>query len=71
MEDAVVEMDAVKYLNSIKNGDIISANKLCEEELISSNVNISEGVSDRQNNDIKFYCFKLSREWKESSFSKY
>ncbi|MBQ5696082.1 MAG: hypothetical protein IIV48_05445 [Clostridium sp.] len=37
---------AKNYLNSIKNGDIISANKLCEEELISSNVNISEGVSD-------------------------
>lgn len=35
-----------EYLFNIKNGNIEGANKLCSEELLSQNVNISEGISD-------------------------
>lgn len=37
---------ATSYLINIRNGDVSKANEICDKELVSKNVSISEGVSN-------------------------
>ena len=62
---------AKEYLLNISKGDITSANELCDNELISNNVNLSEGVSKLASfqldetisgNDFSYFIFNVIRD---------
>lgn len=53
---------AKEYLVDVSKGDISKANELCDSELISSNVNLSEGIS-------KVTSFQLDKTISGSDFS--
>ena len=55
---------AINYLINIRNGDISSAVNNCESEILESNINLSEGVSN-------ITGFQLNRAIANSQFAYY
>lgn len=62
---------AINYLINIRNGDISSAVNNCESEILESNINLSEGVSNITgfqlnraiaNSQFAYYIFKVIRD---------
>ena len=57
---------AINYLINIRNGDISSAVNNCESEILESNINLSEGVSNitgfQLNSQFSYYIFNVIRD---------
>ena len=71
---------AINYLINIRNGDISSAVNNCESEILESNINLSEGVSNITgfqlnraiaNSQFAYYIFNVIRDSNISDLEEY